>query len=78
MKNLLSSDGIIFLTTPDIKHWRRPKELSSWDAYCPPDHCLYFDNKSIKILLNKFNLKIIKKFIAFKPGIKLLAKPYVT
>ena len=74
IKKLLDTNGIVFLTTPDIKHWRRPKDLRKWDAYCPPDHCLYFNNKSLSKLLTKFELKIIKKMIAFKPGIKIIAK----
>ncbi|PPR79754.1 MAG: Ubiquinone biosynthesis O-methyltransferase [Alphaproteobacteria bacterium MarineAlpha2_Bin1] len=74
IKKILDTNGIVFLTTPDIKHWRRPKDLKLWDAYCPPDHCLYFDNNSLSRLLLKFNLKIIKRMIAFKPGIKIIAK----
>ncbi len=74
IKKLLHSNGIFFLTTPNIRHWRRPKNLVTWDAYCPPDHCLYFDNNSIEKLLKKFDLKIIKQMIAFKPGIKVIVK----
>ena len=74
IKELLDPNGIIFLTTPNIKHWRRPKNLHLWDAYCPPNHCLYFDNYTLSKLLKKFDLKIVKKMIAFKPGIKIIAK----
>ena len=45
IKNLLNKNGFLYITTPDIKHWRRNKSLKDWDAYCPPAHCLFFSKK---------------------------------
>ncbi|MBT4890125.1 MAG: class I SAM-dependent methyltransferase [Rhodospirillales bacterium] len=64
--------GHLFITTPDITHWRTPSNLQNWDAFCPPAHCLYFTPQSLKNLLEKNGLILKKKFIAFKPGMKLL------
>ena len=74
IKNLLNKNGFLYITTPDIKHWRRNKSLKDWDAYCPPAHCLFFSKKSLDLLLKKNKFIIYKKYFAFKPGIKILAK----
>jgi SAM-dependent methyltransferase len=70
----LTPGGVLYLTTPDISHWRRPKDLTRWDAFCPPVHCLYFSPGSLALLLEKHGLAVIRRQWAFKPGIKLLAR----
>lgn len=69
---LLKPDGRIFLTTPDIGHWRRPKDVAQWDAFDPPAHCLYFDRPALTRLLAKHGLRINKRYLALKPGLKVL------
>ncbi len=66
--------AILYLTTPDIGHWRRPKRLEDWDAFCPPAHCLYFNRKNLGLLLARHGFDIVRRRFAFKPGIKLLAR----
>lgn len=70
----LRPGGLLYLTTPDIGHWRRPDRLTDWDAYCPPAHCLYFDRNSIDRLLTACGFVSIKHRFAFKPGIRLFAR----
>lgn len=70
---LMKSDGRLYLTTPDVGHWRRPKDIQRWDAFDPPAHCLYFDKTSLAALLAKHGLRIVRRDIALKPGLKLLA-----
>lgn len=69
---LLKPDGCLYLTTPDIGHWRRPKNVAKWDAFDPPAHCLYFDRPSLTRLLAKHGLRINKRYLALKPGLKVL------
>jgi SAM-dependent methyltransferase len=64
--------GYLFITTPDISHWRRPKDITQWNAFCPPEHCLYFSPANLKHLFELNGLVLKKKFLAFKPGIKML------
>lgn len=70
---LMRRDGRLYLTTPDIGHWRRPKDIQCWDAFDPPAHCLYFDRESLGRLLVKHGLRLIRRDIAFKPGLKVMA-----
>ncbi len=71
--SLLCPGGHFYLTTPDIGHWRRPRDLLQWDGFSPPSHCLYFRAASLKRLLERHGFQVIKRELAFKPGIKMLA-----
>lgn len=50
---LLRPGGVFFVTTPDISHWRRPRDLLAWDAFCPPSHCIYFNPGSLRLLMER-------------------------
>ena len=69
---LMKPDGRLFLTTPDIGHWRRPRDIQRWDAFDPPAHCLYFDRPSLTRLLAKHGLRIVSRALALKPHLKVL------
>ena len=71
---LLAPGAALFLTTPDIGHWRRPRDITAWDAFCPPSHCLYFSPANLARLLARHGLRIVRRRPAFKPGIKVLAR----
>ncbi len=72
--NAMAPGGVLFLTTPDISHWRRPKDVTQWDGFCPPSHCLYFSPANLTRLLAGHGLEVIARRPAFKPGIKLFAR----
>lgn len=71
---LMNPGGAVYLTTPDISHWRRPRKLSAWNGFCPPMHCVYFNPASLRRLLESLGLEIVKKLPAFKPGMKFIAR----
>lgn len=69
---LLRPGAVLFVTTPDISHWRRPRTLTDWDAYCPPSHCVFFTPDSLAGLFDRHGFRVRKRRPAFKPGIKLV------
>ncbi len=71
---LVGPGGVLYLTTPDIGHWRRPREIRAWQALAPPGHCLYFNRSNLTLLLERHGFEIFKRRLAFKPGIKVLAR----
>lgn len=70
----LAEGGILYLTTPDISHWRRPRDVTQWDGFRPPGHCLYFNPRNLERLLAAHGLTVIRRSFAWKPGIKLFAR----
>ncbi len=71
---LLRPGGVFFVTTPDTSHWRRPRDLPAWDAFCPPSHCIYFNPGSLRLLLERHGLRVVRRRLALKPGIKLICR----
>jgi 2-polyprenyl-3-methyl-5-hydroxy-6-metoxy-1,4-benzoquinol methylase len=69
---LLAPGGILFITTPDISHWRVPKDIRTWIGFAPPAHCVYFTPDSLIRLIEDVGLRLIRRRWAFKPGIKLI------
>lgn len=73
MAALLRPGGLLYITTPDAGHWHLPRDITRWDAFCPPSHCIYFQPKNLKMLLGKHGLTVVNKRFAWKPGIKFIA-----
>lgn len=71
---LMEPGAILYLTTPDISHWRRPRDLAKWDGFCPPAHCLYFTPASLTALAQRCGFELIQRRPAWKPGIKLVLR----
>ena len=72
--HLLAPGGLLYLTAPDISHWRRPHALARWDAFCPPAHCLYFSAKSLLALVRQCGFELCERRPAWKPGVKLILR----
>ena len=73
IRRVMEPGAVLYLTTPDIGHWRRPRELDRWDAFKPPAHCVYFNPGALVRFLERHGFRILRRRIAFKPGIKLIA-----
>ena len=71
---LMAPGAVLYLTTPDITHWRRPRDLRAWDGFQPPNHCLYFSPMNLTLLLARHGLEVFKRRLALKPGIRLFAR----
>ena len=71
---LMPANAVLYMTTPDIGHWRRPRDITKWDAFDPPSHCLYFDGRTLPLLLEKHGFTHIRRRFAWKPGVKVVAR----
>jgi len=74
LHRLLVPGGVAYLTTPDISHWRRPKDLDRWDGFCPPSHVLYFSPQSFAWLMHAHGLEVISRRFNLKPGLKVFVR----
>jgi SAM-dependent methyltransferase len=66
--------GVLFVTTPDLAHWRRPRRLEDWEAFNPPSHCILFTPKGLRDLLAAHGFAVIRRKLAWKPGIKFICR----
>ena len=73
IRRVMEPGAVLYLTTPDIGHWRRPRDLTSWDGFKPPSHCVYFNPGALVGFLERHGFRILRRRLAFKPGIKLIA-----
>jgi|TARA_B100000767_G_C19628747_1_gene477291 2-polyprenyl-3-methyl-5-hydroxy-6-metoxy-1,4-benzoquinol methylase len=74
--DVLEEDGILYITTPDIGHYslrNNYKKISQWDSIRPPEHLMYFNKKSLSLLLKSSGFKKVRFQFSFKPGIKVVA-----
>jgi 2-polyprenyl-3-methyl-5-hydroxy-6-metoxy-1,4-benzoquinol methylase len=71
IKRILKPRGIVDIGTPDIGHWRVPKNLPTWNEFKPSEHLYYFNKKTLEKLLDKNNLKIVKQRFSLKPSLKV-------
>ena len=76
LAKLMAPRAILYLTTPDIGHWRRPKDLTKWDVFTPPRHCLFFSFGNLQDLFARHGLTIRHRRWAFKPGLKVLVEKF--
>jgi len=71
---LLLPGGALYLTTPDISHWRRPRQLAQWDGFCPPGHLIYFNPDNLIALIRRCGFELVTRRPAWKPGVKLIVR----
>lgn len=74
LARLTRPGGLLYVTTPDIGHWRRPRDVTKWDAFFPPSHCLYFNPRTLIRLLESHGFTVLHRRWAWKPGIKVIAR----
>lgn len=74
LSTTLAPGALLYLTTPDVGHWRRPRNLLDWDVFTPPHHCLFFTADALRRLLARHGLRVVERRPAFKPGLKVLAR----
>lgn len=74
LDRILAADGVIDIITPDIGHWRTPRDLSSWNEIKPSEHLYYFDKNTLSKLLEKHGLKIVKMRFHTKPSLRAYVK----
>ena len=68
MKSLydaLDENGILYITTPDIGHFsfrNSIEKIKEWDSIRLPEHLMYLNKRSLKILLLNTGCAKIKNF----------------
>ena len=65
--------GHVYITTPDIGHWRVPADVTRWDMFSPPTHIQFFNRHSLGLLFERHGFRPQRRFFKLKPGLQILA-----
>lgn len=60
--NILSNDGIIYVTTPNFSSLERKIFKDKWEFICYPEHLCYFTVKTLDSCMKRFGFKKIYSF----------------
>lgn len=74
LAEIANPGAVIYLTTPDAKHFAVPRDFTSWENVKPPIHILYFTRRGLTKLFETRGFGDIRFRFNMKPGIRMLAK----
>ena len=74
LHELMTTRGILYLTTPDAGHLRVPENFLTWHSVHPPSHLCYFNKSNLRQLLVNHGIEVIKYLWNIKSGIKVIAR----
>ena len=57
---LIKQGGILIIQTPDATSFPAKLLGKWWPAYAPVEHIYYFSSRNIKILLDKYDFRVVK------------------
>ena len=60
ISELSKKESRLFITTGDIGAWLPSWQKEKWRLIHPPSHLHYFNNKSIRILLERYGFRVVK------------------
>ena len=69
---VVAKKGVLFLTTPDAGHFRRPRNLMTWAEVKPPEHLSWFSKPHLRELFENEGLRVKFRF-NWKPGVRMIA-----
>lgn len=70
----LVKGGVLNVTTPDVAHWNKPKDITQWNEFCPPSHCTYFTPKGLRTIFEAHGLEVFRHRFNWKAGIQFYAR----
>ena len=72
LKRLLAPGGVLHVRTPDVGHWRRPRDLSAWSEVKPSEHLYYFDKRTLPRLLARHGLRLRANYFTWKSALSMV------
>jgi 2-polyprenyl-3-methyl-5-hydroxy-6-metoxy-1,4-benzoquinol methylase len=71
LHRLLSSSGVVEIRTPNVAHWRNPRDLSTWKEVKPSEHLYYFDAATLTRLFQAHGFVLAHKRLMLKPALDM-------
>jgi len=70
----LSPGGVVNITTPDVTHWNKPGDITQWNEFNPPSHCLYYSPQGLGMILARHGITVFRQRFNWKAGIQVYAR----
>ncbi|MEW4531404.1 class I SAM-dependent methyltransferase [Maioricimonas sp. JC845] len=70
VRRLLAPGGLLYITTPDIHHFRVPRNRLEWHGLKPPEHIAMFGRKALMTLTQRHQLAPVHIAWDYKPNLK--------
>ena len=77
--DVLDRNAILYITTRDIGYFsfrNSIEKIKEWCLIKPPEHLMYLNKKSLKMLLLNIGFAKVRFQFSFKAGIKVAAYKY--
>ncbi len=69
---ILAPGGIIEIRTPDVGHWRTPRDLATWPEVKPSEHLYYFDRRTLPRLFERHALVAVERRPMLKTALDMV------
>lgn len=74
LADLMTSGALLYLTTPDTGHRKVPKDFLSWKEVKPPEHIVFFNESSMRHILQEHGFEIIKFFWNHRANLRVVCR----
>ncbi|TDJ63733.1 MAG: class I SAM-dependent methyltransferase [Proteobacteria bacterium] len=66
---LLAPGGVVEIRTPDVGHWRTPRDLARWEEVKPSEHLYYFNRSTLEALFANHGFRVAHRRPMFKSAL---------
>ncbi len=72
LARVLKPGGLIEVRTPDLGHWRTPRDLAQWKEIKPSEHLYYFSAATLTRLFARYGLRLHHRRLMVKSALDCL------
>lgn len=75
LARIVKPGGLIEIRTPDVAHWRTPRNLANWKEIKPSEHLYYFSAITLTRLFARHGFRLVHRRLMAKPALDCLYAP---
>ncbi len=74
LADLLETNAILYLTTPDAGHPKVPQNIINWKEVKPPEHLIFFNKNNLRTILKCHGIEIIKIYKNHRANLRVVCE----
>lgn len=71
LHRILALNGVVEIRTPNVAHWKTPRDLSTWKEVKPSEHLYYFSARTLTELFKNHGFRVRHKRFMLKPALDM-------